>query len=249
MKSWTKILVAAAVAVVILLISFNATAGEKVVYTIKKGDTLGELMYTWRVQGVDINKLHIWNADLGTQVKVGQKITYFLPESTDVKKLTDQEIQKVVAETIARMEKSKEPSAAQKAPKQQQVEPIFPKYVQVFGSVVLALIFVALLVNAYYSSKKAKSQTQAPAAKKRVTIPLEKNGLFETEIEWDEATGRWLTPFRHLSGGDRMWGKDEGSARRSAQKCWRDAVTYNEQIGELIAQGIIREKNKKQATA
>jgi len=106
---WKKMLVVAAViAVLSLALVYHATAGDRVVYTVKKGDTLGELMYTWRVQGVEIEKLYSWNSNLGTQVKVGQEIIYYLPDRPETKKLSEQEVKKVVAEVMAQTKGAQE---------------------------------------------------------------------------------------------------------------------------------------------
>lgn len=91
-----------------------AIAGEKVVYTVKKGDTLGELMYAWRVQGVEIGKLYSWNQNLGTQIKIGQEIIYNLPDRPEVKRLSEQEVKKIVSETMTQIEKAKVPAVVPK---------------------------------------------------------------------------------------------------------------------------------------
>ena len=62
-----------------------AQALEEKVYVVKDKDTLGELTFAWRKQGIEVSRIHEWNPGLGTQLEVGQKILYYLPE--DVNKL------------------------------------------------------------------------------------------------------------------------------------------------------------------
>ena len=67
-----------------LCLAFFCTASyatERKVYIVHKGDTLGEIMFTLKTQGVDIRKLHDWNPDLGTQVTIGEEISYFIPDT------------------------------------------------------------------------------------------------------------------------------------------------------------------------
>jgi len=241
---WIKMLVIAAVIVVLLLLlAFYATAADRVVYTVKKGDTLGELMFTWKVQSVEVEKLFTWNPGLGTQVKIGQEIVYYLPDRSEAKmKLSEQEIKKVVEATMSQIQ-AKAPASIPKNSKKGQALQL------IWISVLIAVVVIIVTVLIAFSLRRSKRKTSNETAKKTtvVTIALGDNGLYVTDLEFDPATGRWLTPFRHLSGGDRMWGKAEGEARRSARKCWQNTAEYGDQIQKLISKGIIREKTKKQA--
>src|SRR3989338_1638349 len=102
-KGMKKIIVVTFIAV---LWASLALAGERVVYIVKKGDTLGELMYSWHAQGVEIKKLFLWNQDLGTQIRIGQNVIYYLPDSPEIqaRELDKAEIKNIVAETLAQIE-------------------------------------------------------------------------------------------------------------------------------------------------
>ena len=231
---------AVVVAVVVCFISM-AMAVDKVVYTVKRGDTLGELMYAWKVQGIEIEKLYSWNPSLGTQVKIGQEIVYYLPDRLSVNaQLSEQEIKKVVEDTISQV-RAKEQGTS----KANQVLSLLALCAGIALAVVLLVLLIVLLVR----TRTGKVKTQSQAVGNKVTIELGKNGLYETDIEFDPATSRWYIPFHHLEGEkERIWAKSEGDARRSAQKCWRQTDKYGEQIDKLLADKIIRPTNKK-ATA
>lgn len=207
------------------------------IYTVKRGDTLGELMFAWKVQGIEIEKLYSWNLGLGTQIKIGQEIIYYLPERPGERvKLNEQEIKKVVEATIEA--RAKEPPSIPGNSKTGQALNLL------LVSAVIAVIILAVAISLALLLRRRGGRKTNPEV---VAIELEGKGLYVTDIELDPATGKWFTPFRHINGGDRMWGKTEGDARRSAQKCWRETEKYGDQIQKLIKQGIIREKNKQAA--
>ncbi|MBI2459467.1 MAG: LysM peptidoglycan-binding domain-containing protein [Parcubacteria group bacterium] len=193
-----------------LVLASLAIAGDKVVYTVKNGDTLGELMYVWRVQGVEIEKLYGWNPGLGTQIKVGQEIVYYLPDrpdQQDVKKMSEQEVKKIVAETIARI-------ATVKA------EPAVAKTSVSTTAMIVGFIVMALILSAFILSLKRRRRRSeiliaemAEAEKARAIAEAEAKVRAETalEIKWVEAAdmgeiiylvrvikksdGRWHAPF------------------------------------------------------
>jgi len=212
-----------------------AIAGDKVVYTVKPGDTLGELMYTWRVQGVEINKLHVWNADLGTQVKVGQKIAYYLSNRADVKKLTDQEIQRVVAETMARMEKPKEPAPVQ-ATKQ---EEILNEKNQVVLFVVVMVVF--LMILAFFVLRSIiKPKVQAPF-KPIVFADLTKEEEIEgylVRIRFVASENKWCSPFRNAHG-DQIFADTKSRIIGSVSRCLK-SQKFSDQLQKLLASGEVK---------
>lgn len=57
-----------------------AQAGRRMVFVVRKGDTLGQIVFLLRAEGINVYKLHEWNPRLGTQVQAGEKIFYFAPK-------------------------------------------------------------------------------------------------------------------------------------------------------------------------
>jgi len=227
---------AVVVAVVVCFISM-AMAVDKVVYTVKRGDTLGELMYAWKVQGIEIEKLYSWNPSLGTQVKIGQEIVYYLPDRLSVNaQLSEQEIKKVVEDTISQV-RAKEQGTS----KANQVLSLLA----LCAGIALAVVSLVLLIVLLVRTRTGKVKTQSQAVGNKVTIELGENGLYETDIEFDPAIDRWLTPFCHINGGERMQEKSEGDAKRTVRKCWRQTEKYGEQINKLLAEKTIRQIDKK----
>lgn len=222
---------------IMLLVGSLAFAGEKVVYTVKAGDTVSQLMCTWNSQGYEVKKVFMWNPDLGSQVKIGQKIVLYLPDQPVVK-INAEEVKKIVDETIA----------AQKR-KEEKKESNFNLMLAIgFG----LFCMVALVAFALYMKSKnqpsvkaqketAKAEPQ-PAINTIFFVPVEENGLYEAEIEYNAELNRYFIPFRHINGGDRMYEKSEGDARRTVKKCWRQREKYGDQIDKLMAE---KEENKK----
>lgn len=147
--------------VVVLAMASLAIAGDKMIYTVKQGDTLGELMYSWRVQGIEINKLYSWNPELGTQVKIGQEIVYYLPdrpEQQDAKKMSEQDVKKIVKETLAQAEAARvreitppAPAVVPSAPEVSIVEPEVEAHK--FGEKLKAIFFLlAITLIAFFLS-------------------------------------------------------------------------------------------------
>jgi hypothetical protein len=69
-----------ALALLLTVIFYSAAeAQERKEYIVKRGDTLGEIVFTLRSEGVNVTRLHEWNPDLSTQVQIGQKIIFFTP--------------------------------------------------------------------------------------------------------------------------------------------------------------------------
>jgi len=161
---------AVVVAVVVCFISM-AMAADKVVYTVKRGDTLGELMYAWKVQGIEIEKLYSWNPSLGTQVKIGQEIVYYLPDRLSVNaQLSEQEIKKVVEDTISQV-RAKEQGTS----KANQVLSLLA----LCAGIALAVVSLVLLIVLLVRTRTGKVKTQSQAVGNKVTIELGKNGLYE----------------------------------------------------------------------
>ena len=221
--------------IIMLFVGSLAFAGEKVVYTVKAGDTLGELMFTWKVQGINIKEIHQWNQNLGTQVDVGQQIIYYLPDRPVSQKLSAEEVKEIVDETIA----------AQKS-KGEEKESNFTLMLAVgFG----LFCMVALVAFALYM--KSKKQPVVEGQPKTVVTakqdrkffaPVEEDGVYEAEIEYNAELNRYYIPFCHINGGERMWEKNEGDARRTVKKCWRQSQKYGDQINKLMAE---KDKKKK----
>jgi len=121
--------------------------------------------------------------------------------------------------------------------------PVSGKTVGIFFGCLSALC-IFIFVGGYMILKKSAKPSEVSGKKvtkaTKVTIELEEKGLYETDIEFDPTTGRWLTPFRHIKGGERMWEESEGDARRTTQKCWRQMEKYSGQIEKLITDGTIR---------
>jgi hypothetical protein len=72
--------------VVAMLLSFLVTlcaqdAQARKEYVVKPGDTLGEIVFTLRAEGIDVKQLQGWNPRLGTQIQAGDHIVYFTPEA------------------------------------------------------------------------------------------------------------------------------------------------------------------------
>ena len=53
---------------------YSAKAGNKVVYTVKKGDNLGKIASR---NGVSISNLKRWNRIKGKNVRVGQRLIIY----------------------------------------------------------------------------------------------------------------------------------------------------------------------------
>jgi len=68
--------------IVLVISSFSAAfePAEMREYVVNPGDTLGQIQFALKGQGVDVSRLTEWNPGLGTQVKVGQIIRYMVPE-------------------------------------------------------------------------------------------------------------------------------------------------------------------------
>jgi hypothetical protein len=80
-------------------------------YVVKSGDTLGDIIWTLRAQGIDVTKLGEWNPGLGTQVTLNQKIIYYVPEAhvpaAQVSKTEmEQAVQQAVDKIAQRYEKA-----------------------------------------------------------------------------------------------------------------------------------------------
>jgi hypothetical protein len=66
----------------LLFLSASASfAGERKEYTVKRGDTLGQIIYMLGKEHVDVTKIHDWNPDLGTQVQEDQVVVYYTPDN------------------------------------------------------------------------------------------------------------------------------------------------------------------------
>lgn len=240
-----------------LLVSSLAFAGEKVVYTVKAGDTLGELMFTWKVQGIDIKEIHQWNQNLGTQVAVGQQIIYCLPDRP-VAKITSEEAIKQVEEAIATLKdaqkivKEMDEERNNRIKKQQEE--------RINNIIVYAVLFVLIVIMLFFLRNKkqpavkaqketAKAEPQ-PVTDRIFFVPVEENGLYEAEVEYNAELDRYFIPFCHKNGGDRIWKNKEGDARRNVQQCWRQKNKYGDQIDKLMVEGKIRQiNNQNQAKA
>jgi LysM domain len=71
------------------------------VYVVKSGDTLGDIVWTLRAQGISVTRIGEWNPELGTRVVVGQKIAYYLPEvQVPTPQISKADMEKVVRVAI-----------------------------------------------------------------------------------------------------------------------------------------------------
>jgi hypothetical protein len=71
-------------------------------YVVKGGDTLGDIIWTLRAQGIDVTKLGEWNPGLGTQVMEKQKITYYVPEiKKPAPQISKAEMEQAVNQAVA----------------------------------------------------------------------------------------------------------------------------------------------------
>lgn len=65
---------------VLVLVQFGFSAEpEKKVLIVRVGDTLSDIVWTLKMQGIEVSKLQEWNPGLGTQVQLGQEIVYYIP--------------------------------------------------------------------------------------------------------------------------------------------------------------------------
>lgn len=73
-------------------------------------------------------------------------------------------------------------------------------------------------------------------------VPLEENGVYEAQIEYDAETDRWFTPFRNTNNGERIYAENENRAKKSVQRCWKNREKFGEQIDKLLSE---KDDNKK----
>lgn len=229
-----------ALAFVFALVSL-AIAGEKVIYTVKRGDTLGELMYVWRVQGVEIEKLYSWNSNLGTQLKIGQKIIYYLSDRQGAEKMSEKEVKKIVADIMSYMEAE---AAKTLAPAKKSL------WRQVLEILLLCLsitiVVVALLALVFFQRerikkmKKAKIKTQNPPIEP-TPAPLKEIATIGCYI-MSIATvgGKWYSPFKN-GDGSRIYANTKAEIIRSTARCLKNEK-FSEQLKKLLVSGEIKLK-------
>ncbi|MBI4779631.1 LysM peptidoglycan-binding domain-containing protein [Candidatus Falkowbacteria bacterium] len=250
-----------------------AFAGDKVVYTVKKGDTLGQLMYAWRVQGIEIDKLYSWNPDLGTQVKIGQEIVYYLPDRSDqnrqdVEKMSEQEVKKIVKETIAQAEAAKaatiQPVAiTPKVPKTTGLEMgssvqfpgIWKLRVVVWGGLaaffVLPFIIFYLIVAPFFARKRKKAAEEAKAKANDIILEgdwikaKDMDGIVYSVWVFKRVNNNWYTPFMTLQDKTKpLFRKKFNDAKKAVIGCMKNPK-YAEQVAKLKDSGeILRESNQ-----
>ena len=80
----------------------SASGPVREVYVVKRGDTLGQIIFTLRKEGIDVENLHVWNPDLGTQVKTGEAIVYYRPERP-LPPATDEEVRAEADRMVSHM--------------------------------------------------------------------------------------------------------------------------------------------------
>jgi hypothetical protein len=70
-------------------------------YTVKSGDTLGNIIWTLRAQGIDVKQLGAWNPDLGTRLATGQKIAYYEPDvPVRVPQISKAEVEQAISNAV-----------------------------------------------------------------------------------------------------------------------------------------------------
>ena len=240
---WKKMLVVAAViAVLSLALVYHATAGDRVVYTVKNGDTLGELMYTWRVQGVEIEKLYSWNSNLGTQVKVGQEIIYYLPDRPETKKLSEQEVKKVVAEVMAQTK------GAQESKKDRALY-LLSLSVGIAVVTILSSLIISLLWRNRRKDRAGKKV--ATHSRQRKVLETDDPNLKEVEcfgyitkvrrVQRDDEWV-WELPFRNIltdeSLGEKIWNENFRKLLSSLARCLEPGSKFESQIPGLLGGDI-----------
>ncbi len=231
---------------IMLLVGSLAFAGEKVIYTVKVGDTLGELMYTWKVQGINIKEIHQWNPNLGTQVVVGQKIVYYLSDRP-IAKLTPEEAKKQVAEAIATLKdaqkivKEMDEDRKDRIKKQQEERRDNLIVFAILAIIIIAIVFFLRDKKQASVQAEQKNEVSQTVTDKKFFVPVEENGIFEAEIEYNAELDRYFIPFCHKNGGDRIWKEKEGEAKANVRQCWRRKDKYGDQVDKLIAEGKIRQ--------
>jgi len=246
MEKMKKMVIVMMVMFMLFVGSLVAYAGQKVVYTVKWGDTYSELMFRWGRQGIEIEKMDIWNPSVGNRVKAGQEIIYYLPDRPSIQKLSDEQIKKIINKAVDNaVAKTIE---AKKSQDKKQEDRDFKMACVVSIALLIVIVILILVSKKQPKGKKEHKEAAADEQQERqiATIKLEANGLLktdhETDIEFDPVNNRWLTPFCHLEGKqERMYAETRGEARRSAQKCWKNTIKYGDQIKKLIAEKKIRE--------
>lgn len=219
-----------------------AIAGEKVIYVVKRGDTLGELMYVWQSrQGVDVKKIFIWNPSLGTQIQIGQKIIYYLPDQTVTRKLTEDELRNVVAETMSQIAKE-----AAKVPTESFVGKMW-RYLILSFIIAVAVLIPSIGIPLYFRSKskkaekvKAEAMTEAEKKAKAEIDFVEQVTIdgYSLEIRYMAEMDRWYSPFRNQDRSF-IYSKTRSEIIGSSSRCLKNPK-FSEQLLKHLESGEIK---------